>query len=227
MDKENAIKGGAFMVQQAKPEEVFIPEEFDEEQQMIAQTCQDFLDTEVFPVLDRIDDQEEGLMPELLTKSGELGLLGISLGVSAALPYGLVAGLALGLALTLCLVAAVIGGLLAVMVLFALPHPVGMAVQPLTGATLGLDGLQWMDAGDRAIVGFLREQPAGTVIVEAVGGAYSEYGRIGIKGASYGGYVALAALVDYPEVFGAGIDHIGIANSLDFLQTMCCGKIVE
>lgn len=80
MDKENAIKGGAFMVQQTKPEEVFIPEEFDEEQQMIAQTCQDFLDTEVFPVLDRIDSQEEGLMPELLTKSGELGLLGISLG---------------------------------------------------------------------------------------------------------------------------------------------------
>jgi len=46
---------------------------------MIAQTCQDFLDTEVFPVLDRIDSQEEGLMSELLTKSGELGLLGISL----------------------------------------------------------------------------------------------------------------------------------------------------
>jgi len=67
------------MVQETKPEDVFIPEEFDEEQKMIAQTCQDFLDTEVFPVLDRIDSQEEGLMPELLTKSGELGLLGISL----------------------------------------------------------------------------------------------------------------------------------------------------
>jgi len=47
---------------------------------------------------------------------------------------------------------------------------------------------------------------------------YSEYGRIGIKGASYGGYVALAALVDYPDVFGAGIDHIGIANFVTFLQ---------
>src|SRR5210317_1460971 len=80
MEKEKEIKGGAFMVQEAKPEEIFIPEEFDEEQQMIAQTCQDFLDTEVFPVLDRIDSQEEGLMPELLSKSGELGLLGISLG---------------------------------------------------------------------------------------------------------------------------------------------------
>ena len=46
---------------------------------MIRQTCQDFLDTEVFPLLDRIDSQEEGLMRSLLQKAGELGLLGISL----------------------------------------------------------------------------------------------------------------------------------------------------
>lgn len=66
------------MIKDTDPADVFIPEEFDEEQKMIAQTCQDFLDTEVFPVLDRIDSQEEGLMPELLTKAGNLGLLGIS-----------------------------------------------------------------------------------------------------------------------------------------------------
>ena len=78
MEKEKAIKGGAFMVQETRHTDVFIPEEFDEEQRMIAQTCQDFLDTEVFPILDRIDSQEEGLMAELLTKAGELGLLGIS-----------------------------------------------------------------------------------------------------------------------------------------------------
>jgi len=66
------------MVQETSPADIFIPEEFDEEQKMIAQTCQDFLDTEVFPVLDQVDEQEEGLMSELLSKSGELGLLGIS-----------------------------------------------------------------------------------------------------------------------------------------------------
>ncbi len=66
------------MVEDTDPKDVFIPEEFDEEQKMIAQTCQDFLDTEVFTVLDRVDSQEEGLMPELLSKAGELGLLGIS-----------------------------------------------------------------------------------------------------------------------------------------------------
>ena len=67
------------MVKETESDEIFIPEEFDEEQKMIAQTCQDFLDTEVMPILDRIDNQEEGLMRELLNKSGELGLLGISL----------------------------------------------------------------------------------------------------------------------------------------------------
>jgi dipeptidyl aminopeptidase/acylaminoacyl peptidase len=51
-----------------------------------------------------------------------------------------------------------------------------------------------------------------------VDGGYAEEGRIGIKGGSYGGYVTLAALVDYPDMFGAGIDNIGIANFVTFLQ---------
>ncbi|UCG28123.1 MAG: acyl-CoA dehydrogenase family protein [Bacteroidales bacterium] len=79
MENSKAVKGGEFMVKETEAGDVFIPEEFDEEQKMIAQTCQDFLDTEVMPILDRIDNQEEGLMQQLLHKSGELGLLGISL----------------------------------------------------------------------------------------------------------------------------------------------------
>ena len=59
----------------------FIPEEFDEEQKMIAQSCDDFLETEVFPNLENIDHQEEGLMSDILKKAGELGLLGISVPV--------------------------------------------------------------------------------------------------------------------------------------------------
>ena len=78
MDNKDAIKGGEFIVRETLPEEIFIPEEFDEEARMIAQSCQDFLNTEVIPNLDRIDAHEEGLMPELLKKAGELGLLGIS-----------------------------------------------------------------------------------------------------------------------------------------------------
>lgn len=76
--KNKALKSGEFLVKESTPEDIFIPEEFDEEQKMIAQTCQDFLETEIFPNLERIDNQEEGLLPELLKKAGELGLLGIS-----------------------------------------------------------------------------------------------------------------------------------------------------
>ncbi len=79
MEHKNAIKGSEFIVKETLPEEIFIPEEFDEEAKMIAQTCQDFLDTEVMPNLDRIDAHEEGLMPAILKKAGELGLLGISI----------------------------------------------------------------------------------------------------------------------------------------------------
>jgi alkylation response protein AidB-like acyl-CoA dehydrogenase len=79
MDSSKLITGGEFLVKETDPADVFIPEEFDEEQKLIGQTCQDFLDTEVFPVLDRIDAQEEGLMRELLNKTGELGLLAISI----------------------------------------------------------------------------------------------------------------------------------------------------
>ncbi|MFC2117969.1 acyl-CoA dehydrogenase family protein [Bacteroidota bacterium] len=79
MKEAKNIVGGEFLVKETEIDDIFIPEEFDEEQQMIAQTCQDFLDTEVIPIMERIDSQEEGLMRELIGKAGELGLLAISL----------------------------------------------------------------------------------------------------------------------------------------------------
>lgn len=78
MEKEKLVKGGQFMVEDLDPQEVFIPEEFDEEQRMIADTCRDFLDTEVMPNLEKVDNQEEGFVRGLLNKAGDLGLLGIS-----------------------------------------------------------------------------------------------------------------------------------------------------
>ncbi len=72
------MKGGEYLIKDAKPEDVFIPEEFDEEQLMIAQTCEDFVETEVAPHFDALDRHEEGLMPSLLKKAGEMGLLGIA-----------------------------------------------------------------------------------------------------------------------------------------------------
>lgn len=79
MEEKKLITGGEFLVKETSPDDVFIPEELDEEQRMIGETCNDFLETEVFPVADRIDAQEEGLMRSLLEKSGELGLLGITI----------------------------------------------------------------------------------------------------------------------------------------------------
>ncbi len=78
-DTKNPIKGGEFVIRETAYQEVFIPEEFDEEQVMIRQTCEDFLEAEVFPNLERIDEQEEGLMESLLDKAGELGLLSVSI----------------------------------------------------------------------------------------------------------------------------------------------------
>jgi len=71
--------GGDFLVTDVVSDDIFIPEEFDEEQHMIVQTCEDFLEADVYPMLDRIDNQELGLMRKLLSKAGELGLLGISI----------------------------------------------------------------------------------------------------------------------------------------------------
>lgn len=74
-----AIKGGEFLIRDTAANEIFIPEEFNEEQLMIRQQCADFLEKEVFPRLDEIDSMKDaGLMPRLLDKAGELGLLGTS-----------------------------------------------------------------------------------------------------------------------------------------------------
>ena len=71
-------KGGAFLISKTNFKEIFTPEEWTEEQLMIASMCNDFIDHEVVPNLDKIDSLEEGLMIKLLDKAGELGLLGLS-----------------------------------------------------------------------------------------------------------------------------------------------------
>ena len=77
--KNKTITGGEFIIRETLCDDIFIPEEFDEEQLMIRKTCNDFLEAEVYPNLDRIDAQEEGLMVSLMDKAGALGLLAVSL----------------------------------------------------------------------------------------------------------------------------------------------------
>ncbi|MCX2741384.1 acyl-CoA dehydrogenase family protein [Pontibacter anaerobius] len=79
-DKKNAaIQGGEFLIKETNPQDVFIPADFNEEQRMMAQTCRDFVRDEVYPLLDRLDNHEEGLMEDLMKKAGELGLFAVSI----------------------------------------------------------------------------------------------------------------------------------------------------
>lgn len=77
-DNKKPIKGGEFIIRETACENIFTPEDYTEEQRMIAQTCLDFIEAEIIPNLDKIDKMEEGLMPKLLDKAGELGMLGMS-----------------------------------------------------------------------------------------------------------------------------------------------------
>ena len=78
-ENQKAIKGGEFLIRETQARDIFIPEEFTEEQKMIRQQCKDFLDKEVFNRLAEIDSMKDpSLMPSLLDKAGELGLLGTS-----------------------------------------------------------------------------------------------------------------------------------------------------
>jgi alkylation response protein AidB-like acyl-CoA dehydrogenase len=74
-----AIQGGEFLVRETPAQDIFIPEQFTEEQRMMAQACQDFIDTEINPNIEAIDGMKDpDLVPSIFKKAGELGLLGIA-----------------------------------------------------------------------------------------------------------------------------------------------------
>lgn len=72
---DKAIKGGSFLVEDITADELFTPEDFTEEQLMIAKTTEDFVVNEVVPQLDKIEQHQFDISRNLLTKAGELGLL--------------------------------------------------------------------------------------------------------------------------------------------------------
>ena len=78
-ENKQVLKGGEWLIKESLSGETFIPEDFNEEQQMVKDMCASFLDSEVLPIIDRIDKLEPGLMPSLLLKAGEQGLLGTSI----------------------------------------------------------------------------------------------------------------------------------------------------
>lgn len=74
----STLKGGEWLIKPGNANDIFTPEDFSEEQLMIRDMCHQFLQTEVLPVMDRIDKAEPGLMPALMVKAGEQGLLSAS-----------------------------------------------------------------------------------------------------------------------------------------------------
>ncbi len=75
---QHPLKGGEWLVRPSSPADTFAPEDFNEEQQMIRDLCVQFLDTEVHPIIERIDALEPGLMSSLVRKAGDQGLLATS-----------------------------------------------------------------------------------------------------------------------------------------------------
>ena len=69
-------KGGSFLVETRLPEEVFTPADLTDDQKLIGQTAEEFVTNEVLPLAHDLEDKKPGLMPSLLKKAGELGLLG-------------------------------------------------------------------------------------------------------------------------------------------------------
>ncbi len=72
------LKGGEWLIKQSNAFETFTPEDYTEEQIMVRDMCLQFLQTEILPNVERIDKMEPGLMPSLMEKAGEQGLLGAS-----------------------------------------------------------------------------------------------------------------------------------------------------
>src|SRR6201984_2522825 len=73
------ISGGSFLLESRQPEEVFTPEDFSEQHQMIGQTAEEFAVNEILPNADKIEHKDFSVSRDLLRKAGDLGLSGVEI----------------------------------------------------------------------------------------------------------------------------------------------------
>ena len=73
------LRGGEFLIKDVEPQSIFTPEDFTEEHRMMAKMVKDFITNEVVPKSEEIENQVEGVVPELMRKAGELGLLSVDI----------------------------------------------------------------------------------------------------------------------------------------------------
>ncbi len=72
------LRGGQFLVKETNCEDIFTPEDFTEEQQMMKEAVQEFNDREIIPHRNRFEAKDYALTEEVMRKAGELGFLGVS-----------------------------------------------------------------------------------------------------------------------------------------------------
>ena len=77
--QKDYIKGGAFLIEDRTASEIFTPEDLTEEQRMIGETTRDFIDNEVIPNLEAMENHDWELARSLVHKAGELGLFGANI----------------------------------------------------------------------------------------------------------------------------------------------------
>src|SRR5260370_24502026 len=68
-------KGGSFLLETQRPEDVFSPAELTDDQKLIGQTAEEFVNKEVLPLVKELEEKKPGLLVSLVKKAGELGLL--------------------------------------------------------------------------------------------------------------------------------------------------------
>src|SRR5213592_4986089 len=73
------ISGGSFLLEPRQPQEVFTPEDFNEQHRLIAQTAEDFAQNEIIPYIEKMEHKDFAVVRELLKKAGELGLSGVEI----------------------------------------------------------------------------------------------------------------------------------------------------
>ncbi|MBT8279381.1 MAG: acyl-CoA dehydrogenase family protein [Bacteroidia bacterium] len=76
--EKDILRGGQFLVKESNCEDVFTPEDFDEEQQMMRDSVIEFNDREIIAKRDRFEAKDFALTEEVMTKAGEMGFLGVA-----------------------------------------------------------------------------------------------------------------------------------------------------
>src|SRR2546430_12645019 len=76
IDKKEIVKGGSFLIEERTPAEIFTPEDFSEEHRMIADTTRQFMDAEVLPRINELENKDWKLARELVKQAADLGLVG-------------------------------------------------------------------------------------------------------------------------------------------------------